>query len=183
MRQDGRSVNGRVINFDQYMARKVDGKQKNPGNFKRKSISPLREENAHTVKLADLKSRSHSPICKRPEKTERSMLVTQKQAKPHAQPPHSRNPKENKENKREQAGNNKDKLYRASYQSKRILDEKERKGTAYVPIQLRTEELLREKQAKLARLQKEQEMNNILREKECTFKPNIIRSYKRGKPK
>jgi hypothetical protein len=38
---------------------------------------------------------------------------------------------------------------------------------------------MREKQAKLARLQKEQEMNSILREKECTFKPNIIKSYKK----
>lgn len=38
---------------------------------------------------------------------------------------------------------------------------------------------MREKQAKLARLQKEQDMNSILKEKECTFKPNIIKSYKK----
>ena len=35
---------------------------------------------------------------------------------------------------------------------------------------------------KLAKLQKEQELTNILREKECTFKPNIIKNYKKAKP-
>jgi hypothetical protein len=53
------------MNFDQYMAKKVDGKLK----LQRKSISPIRAENAvQTVKISELKSRSCSPLSKKVEK-------------------------------------------------------------------------------------------------------------------
>lgn len=82
------------MNYEQYMAKKEEGKQKIPCRPQRKSISPLKEDSSNlTIKINNLKSRSHSPLLKRPEKTERSMLVTQKKIG---------KPKENKENKREE---------------------------------------------------------------------------------
>lgn len=80
-----------------------------------------------------MKSRSHSPINGRQERTDRSMLITQKKtSKPQAS-------QQNKENKREFQNNKNDNIYRVSFQSKKILDEKEKKGLAYKPIQYRTE--------------------------------------------
>jgi hypothetical protein len=95
------------MNFDQYMAKKIESKPTKP---QRKSISPIRDEHtATTLKIADLKSRSCSPLSKKPEKTDRSLLVTQKKQKPQQPLPHShvhshvpphlppqRNPRENK---------------------------------------------------------------------------------------
>jgi hypothetical protein len=125
------------MNYDQYMAKKVDSKQNKQHHYPRKSISPLKEENVNqTIKISNLKSRSHSPINTRQEKTDRSMLITQKKpVKPQPIPQY----RENKENKREFHNSKNDNLYRASFQSKKILDEKEKKGSAYVPIQFRTE--------------------------------------------
>lgn len=130
----------KVINFENYMARKTEGRPGKPQGShqqaqltplqQRKSISPIRDSHQeHTIKIADLKSRSCSPLTKKPEKTDRSMLVTQKKQPAVQQPPArssyvpSRHGKENKENKREEPAQS-DKLYRASFQSKRILDEK-----------------------------------------------------------
>jgi|LakMenE18May11ns_1017448.scaffolds.fasta_scaffold8762139_1 hypothetical protein len=55
-------------------------------NHPRASLSPLSELHSnHTVRIADVKSRSHSPINARP--TDRTLLQTKKkqQIKPHPQ--------------------------------------------------------------------------------------------------
>lgn len=133
VKSEFRSSNSKTMNYEQYMAKKVENRKAQPP-VQRKSISPLREQNVNqTIKIGNLKSRSHSPINCRQERTDRSMLITQKKVgKPQAN-------YQNKENKREFQNNKNDNLYRASFQSKKILDEKEKKGLAYKPIQYRTE--------------------------------------------
>lgn len=87
-------TNSKIINFDQYMARKGEGKSKNVRNAQRKSISPIRhDQTIQNTHLSDLKSRSHSPISKKPEKTERSMIPHKNN---HAHPQPVRPSKENK---------------------------------------------------------------------------------------
>jgi hypothetical protein len=98
---EGRN-NAKVIHFEHYMARKTEAKPKHPIPHQqghpqqRKSISPLPHPE-HTLKIADIKSRSCSPLTKKPEKTDRSMLVTQKKQQPSSKPAiPQRHPKENK---------------------------------------------------------------------------------------
>jgi|JI9StandDraft_1071089.scaffolds.fasta_scaffold323236_2 hypothetical protein len=69
-----------------------------------------------------------------------------------------------------------------SYQTKKILHEKEKQGKLYVPIHQRAEELLKEREVKLARLQREKEMARMIQEKECTFKPKLIKSHFKPAP-
>ena len=81
--------NSKVMNYEQYMAKKsenpVKKDERRMKNQQRASFSPLSELHSnHTVRIADLKSRSHSPINARP--TDRTLLQTQKkQAKPNPQ--------------------------------------------------------------------------------------------------
>ena len=42
----------------------------------------------------------------------------------------------------------------SSHQSKRILDQRERNGVNYIPIQHRAEDLLKEKERKIAKFKK-----------------------------
>ena len=69
-------------------------------------------------------------------------------------------------------------IYKASMQSKKILMQKENK---YVPIHQRANEVVRERQCKLAKLQKEQEIAALVKEKECTFKPVINKPFRQSK--
>lgn len=57
------------------MAKKIDNRPpKTPIQTYRKSVSPLKEKTMNdVVKIENLKSRSHSPINKKPEKTDRSI--------------------------------------------------------------------------------------------------------------
>ena len=52
-----------------------------------------------------------------------------------------------------------------SYNTRKILTEKSKKGSTYVPIQYRAEELLKEREAKLAKIKKEKEMAQVIEEK------------------
>ena len=48
-----------------------------------------------------------------------------------------------KENKKEETNIKNEVIYKASFQSKKILDLKEKIGNAYIPIQLRTEDYIK----------------------------------------
>lgn len=94
VKSEFRTNNSKTMNYEQYMAKKVENRRGQPPVL-RKSISPLREQNVNqTIKICEMKSRSHSPINGRQERTDRSMLITQKKfSKPQAN-------HQNKENKR-----------------------------------------------------------------------------------
>lgn len=108
--------------------------------------SPLGQQNDnHESKVSDFKSRSHSPLDTRSERTESRVSQLSRQG--------MKKKYEAKEAKIKQDLKKKEVIC-PSFQSKRILDQKQKSGSVYVPIQHRAEELLREKQQKIARLQK-----------------------------
>ena len=68
--------------------------------------------------------------------------------------------KKDKQNKTIAQNSKAETLYRASIKSKKILNQKE---TKYVPIHQRASDLVKQRQSKLAKLQKQREIANLVK--------------------
>jgi hypothetical protein len=165
------ATSSNVVDFSKYMEEKVKPSKPAPQRTQRRAASPLTDSKHHSSsKLNSFKSRSHSPIpTKKPERKEALLRERQTNGK-------GKDREKDKENKKEAGSKKAESLYRASMQSQRILSKKESK---YVPIHQRAGDVVRDRQVKVARLQKEQEIATMVKEKECTFKPKINHYHKK----
>jgi len=150
------------MNFEIYMQKKIEP-QKEFGRI-RKSVTPLKDVtrwNNHSQKHTDKRSCSPAAHLKATSGIFRQPKNIEKENQSRTNNDSSQHMSTSK----------------LSYNTRKILTEKEKKGKSYVPIQLRAEELLKEREVKLAKMKKEKELEQMLREKECTFQPKIHKNH------
>lgn len=132
----------------------------------RRVVTPSKTQHSLSTRRQSLQqnNRLHTPNTRqvKDHKKQDALLGEARNRKKGQPTQRARDTRKDKENKTIEENRKAEALYRASFQSKRILSQKEGK---YVPIHQRASEVVRERQSKLARLQKEREIANLVKEK------------------